>query len=66
MGVAPSPYAFAVEYWNTAWKALNNKDRQRKAVKSMTVPHRTLICSPQSSKVAPLAPLAPTATEKEA
>lgn len=42
-------------------KALCNTDKQRKTVKSMTVSHRGLLGSSQSSKVAPLAL---TSTEK--
>ncbi len=56
---------FVVGYQTAAPQALNNTDKQRKTVKSMTVSHKTLIGSSQSSKVAPLAPLfAPTSTEK--
>lgn len=56
---------FVVGSQTAALKARNNRDRQRKTAKSMTVSHKTVIDSSQSSKVAPLAPLlAPTATEK--
>lgn len=68
-GLLPPPPngVFVVEYQTAALKALNNKDSQRKTVKSMTVSNRALICSFQSSKVAPPALLlAPTSTEKVA
>lgn len=54
--------------WDTrlALKPLNNEDGQKKTVKSMTVSHTALICSSQSSKVAPLTLLvAPTSTGKK-
>lgn len=64
---SPPNGVFVVEYQTAALKALNNKDSQRKTVKSMTVSNRGLICSFQSSKVAPPALLlAPTSTEKVA
>ncbi len=65
MWIAHPHRVFVVGYQTAALKALNNKDRQRKTVKSMTVSHGTPPCSSQSYKVAPLALLlAPTCTKK--
>lgn len=42
----PPNGVFVVEYQTAALKALNNKDSQRKTVKSMTVSNRALIFFP--------------------